>query len=31
MKIGLPVQPDFFVPGPQFLNKKVKFLLALLK
>ena len=29
MKIGLPAQPDFFVPGPQFLNKKVKFLLAL--
>lgn len=28
MKIGLPAQPDFFVPGPHLLNKKVKFLLA---
>ena len=28
MKIGLPAQSDFFVPGPHLLNKKVKFVLA---
>lgn len=31
MKIGLPAQPDFFVLGPHLLNKKVKFVLVLLK